>query len=241
MEKSRKKSWKKIPAHYYSGQGEYSGGQGVQNIQEEEEEEEFPPLLHTIFEPSEDEVVGQGVVQEVLEEEQRPQCNYCLETDNEDNLIRPCLKAADWHYGYLCYWITACNDWPCTICHQKYQDPRIRRVMPSFWNVLPSISLGGFICSIMNFGLYLILHFGLWTLLTEPTVASFPEVWPLIPILFVICLIVNICLVLIIYKGLVEMFESQRNNFTIIFADFDGRNFAPGVQYIWRSGQQPLP
>ena len=37
------------------------------------------------------------------------------------------------------------------------------------------------------------------------------------------------------------MFESQRNNYRIIFTDFDGRNFAPGVQYIWRSVQRRLP
>ena len=127
MGKSRKRSWKKLPADYYFGQGEYSGAQGAQFIQEEEE---FPPLLHKIFEPSEEVVVGREVAQELPEEEQRPHCNYCLETDNEDNLIRPCREAADWHYGCLCYSITASNDRNCNICDQRPENQKKEANIP---------------------------------------------------------------------------------------------------------------
>ena len=225
MGKSRKKSWKKLPADYYSGQGEYSGalgiysrGQGAQNVIEEEEEE-FPPLLHTIFEPSEEVMVGQGVAQELPEEEQRPHCSFCFVEDIEENLIRPCLEISLWHYGCLCYWITASNDRNCGVCNQKYQDPRIRRVGPSFWDLLQSFGPDRFQLSVVVFCFYSVPYYMLWDILNSPIDPKHPNDRTLYFFCSIVVLIyVNIGLGVILFYFF-QWLQTQRNHYRIIFTD----------------------
>ena len=148
MRKSRKKSWKKIPPVHYNGQFEYSGGQGAQNMEEEEEVE-----------------VEQAVAQVV------PHCNYCMVEDTQENLIRPCREAADWHYGCLCYWITASNDRNCDICDQQYKDPRIRRVRPTYREILLSFDLDVYLLELIGFLSYILMaYFMLCLIITVPQI-----------------------------------------------------------------------